>query len=216
MKKNIKTILNKIRLCRHLNTIKDPHLLSLNCQIKNSSLSHGVMVSHGASILNSSIARYTSIGRSTKIAHATIGSFCAISWDCTINAITHPINHLTISAFPYAPHVGAFVAERKQKHQIVTIGSDVWVGTNAIIMPGIEIGHGAIIGAGAIVTHSVPPYQIVVGNPAKILRSRFDHQTVESLLELEWWAWEEEKIKSNISFFQHPISRSDISSLKRL
>ena len=70
------------------------------------------------------------------------------------------------------------------------IGNDVWIGFNAIILPGVTIGHGAIVGAGAVVSRDVPPYAIVGGNPASVIRMRFDEKTVDTLLQLSWWDWE--------------------------
>ena len=74
------------------------------------------------------------------------------------------------------------------------VGNDVWIGYRATIMPGVTIGHGAIIGACAVVTRDVPPYAIVGGNPARVIRMRFEADTVARLLTLAWWDWPMEKI----------------------
>jgi acetyltransferase-like isoleucine patch superfamily enzyme len=84
---------------------------------------------------------------------------------------------------------------------IIEIGNDVWIGTSAIILSGVKIGHGAVVAAGSIVTKSVPPYAIVGGNPAKIIKYRLSEEKIEELLEMKWWDWSEEKIKKNIDFF---------------
>lgn len=78
------------------------------------------------------------------------------------------------------------------------IGNDVWFGQEATVMPGVTIGDGAIIGARALVTKDVPPYSIVGGNPAKIIRKRFDDETIAKLQEIKWWDWPEEKITKSI------------------
>lgn len=100
------------------------------------------------------------------------------------------------------------------------IGNDVWFGHQSTIMPGIAVGDGAIIGARAVVTKDVPPYSIVVGNPAKIIRKRFDSETIEKLLTIQWWNWDYEKITSNInaivgSDIEHLLSKS-VASTKNL
>lgn len=82
------------------------------------------------------------------------------------------------------------------------IGNDVWIGYDAIIMPGVKIGDGAIIGTMAIVTKDIPPYTIVGGVPAKPIRKRFDDKTIEKLLSIKWWNWDKEKIKQNIQSIQ--------------
>ena len=71
----------------------------------------------------------------------------------------------------------------------VFIGHDVWVGRSAIVLPGVTVGHGAVIGAGSVVTKDVPPYAIVAGNPAKLIRFRFDQDTVGKLMLIQWWDW---------------------------
>ena len=82
------------------------------------------------------------------------------------------------------------------------IGNDVWIGYDAIIMPGVKIGDGAIIGTRAVVTKDIPPYTIVCGVPAKPIRKRFDDKTIEKLLLIKWWNWDKEKIKQNIQSIQ--------------
>jgi virginiamycin A acetyltransferase len=74
------------------------------------------------------------------------------------------------------------------------VGNDVWIGYNATIMPGVKIGHGAIVGSKAVVTKDVSSYSIVGGNPAKVIRMRFDEATIKSLLSVAWWDWPIEKI----------------------
>ena len=82
----------------------------------------------------------------------------------------------------------------------VIIGNDVWIGRNAIIMDGVEIGSGAVVASGAIVTKDVPPYAIVGGVPAKVIRYRFDEQTIERLIESRWWDYPDEFIENELKF----------------
>lgn len=89
------------------------------------------------------------------------------------------------------------------------IGNDVWIGMEAMIMPGIQIGDGAIIGARSIVTHNVPPYTIVAGNPARIIRKRFNNDAISMLLEMKWWNWSDEQLKSALPL----LTSSEIESL---
>jgi acetyltransferase-like isoleucine patch superfamily enzyme len=83
----------------------------------------------------------------------------------------------------------------------VVIGNDVWVGAGAIILSGVSIGDGAIVAAGAVVTKDVPPYAIVGGNPAKLIRYRFSEDQIAKLLSISWWNWSEDKIKANLDSF---------------
>lgn len=76
----------------------------------------------------------------------------------------------------------------------ITIGSDVWIGRNVVVLGGVEIGHGAIIGAYSVIAKDIPPYAVVVGNPAVIKRYRFDRETVAGLLNIQWWDWPDDVI----------------------
>ncbi len=90
------------------------------------------------------------------------------------------------------------------------IGHDVWIGYDATIMPGVKIGHGAVIASKSVVTSDVPPYSIVGGNPAQLIKKRFDDQTIQNLLEIAWWDWDAEKITANLE----AIVGNDLTALK--
>ena len=81
----------------------------------------------------------------------------------------------------------------------VIVGNDVWIASGVKILSGVKIGDGAVIGANALVSKDVEPYSIVGGNPAKLIKYRFDEETISKLLEIKWWDWEDEKIKENVS-----------------
>lgn len=189
--------------------------LSHKARIYNSLLGQDVLVAANADIRNSKINYLSSIGRYSKLTHVHVGKFCAISWDVTINALGHPHNHMSISAFPYAPYVGNYVDKVTQSYQIVNIQNDVWIGANSVILPGLKIGNGAIIGAGAVVTKDVPDYAVVVGSPAKIIKYRFSQTIISALLELKWWDYDKELIKKNISLFQKEVTVEVIEQFKK-
>lgn len=86
----------------------------------------------------------------------------------------------------------------------ISVGNDVWIGVNSIILSGVTIGDGAVVGAGSVVTRDVAPYAIAAGNPAKTIRKRFDERTIESLLAIKWWDWPMEQIKESL-----PLLMSD-------
>ncbi len=87
----------------------------------------------------------------------------------------------------------------------VVIGNDVWIGLGAVILSGVTVGDGAIIAAGSVVTHDVPPYAIVGGIPAKVIRFRFSEQQIKKLLDISWWKWSDQKIAANIDLFYGDI-----------
>jgi acetyltransferase-like isoleucine patch superfamily enzyme len=87
-----------------------------------------------------------------------------------------------------------------------TIGHDVWIGTRAMILGGVKVGHGAVIAAGSVVFSDVPPYAIVAGNPAKTLRFRVSKATVAAMLRIEWWNWPDERLAAELAWFQKPVA----------
>jgi virginiamycin A acetyltransferase len=85
------------------------------------------------------------------------------------------------------------------EYKRITIGNDVWIGARAVILDGITIGDGAIVGACAVVTKDVPPYAVVAGVPARVIRYRFSEKKIRTLLELQWWEWSPEEIKARLA-----------------
>lgn len=104
------------------------------------------------------------------------------------------------------------VAPKAHKYKGDTvIGNDVWIGAEAMIMPGVHIGDGAVIGARSLVTKNVGPYEIWGGNPAKLIKKRFSDEDIEKLLQLKWWDWDLEKIKANLDL----IRSKDVDELMK-
>lgn len=87
----------------------------------------------------------------------------------------------------------------------IEIGNDVWIGFRALILGGAKVGNGAVIGAGAVVASDVPPFAVVVGNPAKILRFRFSEEIINALQQIAWWEWPEYKLLAEREWFYRPI-----------
>lgn len=132
--------------------------------------------------------------------HLMIGKFCSIA--CGVKFIFNSANH-TLSSFSTYPFPIFFeewnldiknITKAWDNKGDIIIGNDVWIGYEAIIMPGVTIGDGAIIGTRSIVTKDVPPYTIVGGIPAKPIRKRFSDDMIQSLLTMKWWNWSQEKI----------------------
>jgi len=90
-----------------------------------------------------------------------------------------------------------------RRERRVVVGNDVWLGHNVTVMGGVTIGDGAVVGSGAIVTKSIPPYAIAVGNPARIIKYRFDSTIIEKIMAIKWWDWDKNKIKENIEDFKN-------------
>jgi acetyltransferase-like isoleucine patch superfamily enzyme len=130
-----------------------------------------------------------------------VGCFCSIASGVTIFLGG---NHRTdwITTYPFsvfrksAKHIKGHPTSRGD----VIIGHDVWIGASAVILSGVRIGNGAVIGASAVVTHDVPPYSIVAGNPAEVVRMRFKEKDISILQTIEWWSWDDAKIDAAMPF----------------
>jgi len=132
-----------------------------------------------------------------------IGRFCAIAKD--VKFIMNGANHKLSGFSTYPFHIFGNGWERVAPKDgdlsckgDTVIGDDVWIGYNATIMPGVHVGSGAVIATQSVVTKDVPPYSVVGGNPATIIRYRFDQPTIDRLLALKWWDWPAEKITANL------------------
>ncbi|WP_158095529.1 CatB-related O-acetyltransferase [Massilimicrobiota sp. An142] len=145
---------------------------------------------------DTSIGDYTYINKNTTIENCQIGKYCSISEGVKINPVNH--NFKLKTTHPIIGDNGHYGLENKK----VVIGNDVWISLNVIILQGVTIGNGAVIGAGAVVTHDIPPYSIAVGVPAKVIKYRFDRQTINELEQIKWWDWPEDKIMKNIDYFR--------------
>lgn len=130
-----------------------------------------------------------------------IGSFCSIgSGAAFIMAGNQGHRHDWVSTFPFfwMPEVPVFEGAKNGFRPAgdTVIGNDVWIGSEAIVMPGVTIGDGAVIATRAVVTRDVAPYTIVGGNPAAPIRKRFDDRQIELLLEMRWWDWPDDRLQA--------------------
>lgn len=127
-----------------------------------------------------------------RVAESNIGNFCSIAFGAIVGGLSqHPTNYLSTHPAFYSINMEtriSFVSEDQISiSQRCSIGNDVWIGANAMILPGVNIGNGAIVGAGAVVTKDIPPYAIVGGTPARLIRYRFSETVISALEEWGWW-----------------------------
>ena len=157
---------------------------------------------------NAELGDYSYLGPRCMVGDATIGKFCAIAAEVRIGAPNHPMDRPSMHRFSYCPEYysadavrdDAFFDRRKQDRAV--IGNDVWIGHGVIVLPGVKVGDGAVLAAGAVVTKDVPPYTIVGGVPAKIIRERFSQPIAEQLAAIAWWDWPFETIMARLADFQ--------------
>ena len=147
------------------------------------------------------------IGKFVQIAHGV--RFITSSANHKMSGFsTYPFNTFMMTPQTTSEDITAMFEDAQNRGDTV-VGNDVWIGMNALIMPGVKIGDGAIIGANSVVTKNVEPYTVVGGNPATIIKKRFDEQTIDTLLNIKWWDWPIEKIEKNIDV----ITGNDLDAL---
>ena len=165
-----------------------------------------------------SIDDYSYIGSHCRLVHTHVGKFCSIAGDYSqIGMGSHSLNYISSSSIFTSRRNGTGIRWAETSHfeeyKDVYIGNDVWIGSSVKVMPGVSIGDGAVVGAGAVVTKDVPPYAIVAGVPARIIRYRFSNDVIQELVTLKWWDLDEKILKANISLFQHPFEKDTIEEL---
>lgn len=172
----------------------------------------------GAKVFNSTIDSYTYLTKGSSAVYAEIGKFCSVGHESKIGLAHHTLDKLSSSPI-FTEKLNAtgyqWVDEQIEfPYKKVIIGNDVWIGSRVMIMGGIKVGDGAVIAAGSIVTKDVPPYSIVAGVPARIIKMRFEENLIAKLLELQWWDLSEETIRKNIHIFsKNSINIEELESV---
>ena len=146
-----------------------------------------------------------------------IGKFCAIARDVKfiMNGANHKMNCFTTYPFSIFRNGWEKVTPEMEELPIkgdTVIQNDVWIGYNSLIMPGIKIGNGSIIASNSVVVKDVEPYSIVGGNPAKLIRKRFDNEIIDLLESIKWWDWPIEKVTTNLEI----LTSNDVSKLREI
>lgn len=160
------------------------------CAVINSHIDKSSKIEAGSSIVNSSFGRHSFCGYDCHIVNCDVGAFCSIADSVSIGRTMHPVEYASTSPV-FLSHKDS-VKTKYSYHNYVfnirtVIESDVWIGERVLIKAGVNIGVGAIVGMGSVVTKDVPPYAIVAGNPARLIRMRFDDDTIRELQGLAWW-----------------------------
>ena len=188
--------------------------LSSDAYFNKQTIFEGNNVIHSRAVVSNSIlGRNTYVGRDSFVPNCKIGRFCSIASDVKVVSGNHP-TMVFVSTCPSfystANQNGqSFVKHTKFNESVtvdgydVVIGNDVWIGSQVGIKGGVCIGDGAVIAMGAIVTKDVPPYAIVGGVPAKVIRYRFSEEHIESLLKIRWWDKPDEWLMTNADSFEN-------------
>lgn len=160
-------------------------------------------------VINSVIGDHTYVQENSIVNEAEIGKFCSLAMGVSVGLPQHSTSGVSSHPAFYLRNTPLAKTYSDRDMTIVSkktrIGHDVWIGQNAIIMNGLQIGIGAVVGAGAVVTHDVPAYAVVGGVPAKIIKYRFDKEVRNELLESKWWDMPEKWMEENYLLFQDPL-----------
>lgn len=176
--------------------------------VKDSSFEKPSRVEAQSTILYTSVGRYSYCGYGCTFINCRIGRFCSIADHVSAGLASHPMEWVSTSPAFYhgrdsIPKDLASLDYDPSAPQTV-IGSDVWIGEGVHIRPGVSIGNGAVIGMGSVVTHDVPPYAIVGGNPARVIRLRFPQDICDRLNASQWWERDMDFLKAHSAFMNDP------------
>ena len=171
--------------------------ISLLCVLQEASVDKTAAICTGVKFYRGKIGKYSYIGNNSFVIDTDIGNFTSISTDCYIGGTSHPTDWVSTS--PVFHKWENIMKKNFAHHEFeifkrTTIGNDVWIGNRVMIKAGVEIADGAVVGMGSVVTKDIGPYEIWAGNPAKLIRKRFDNEIITGLLSTEWWTWDDGKI----------------------
>lgn len=163
------------------------------------------------------VGAYTSInGPNTDIhcehLHVSIGKFCSIARNVSIQEYYHHTDRLSTTMI-HAALFGKPTKEDSVSKGPIVVGNDVWIAAHSVVLSGVTIGHGAVVAANSVVNQHVPDYAIVAGSPARVVRYRFDPDTIAALLHSAWWDWDDDKLRANVDLFLSPV---DADLLRRV
>ncbi|MBS5451870.1 MAG: CatB-related O-acetyltransferase [Coriobacteriia bacterium] len=177
--------------------------------LRNCVIDRTAHVLQKSNLIDVSIGRYSYVGVANSICNTSIGSFCSIASYCAIGGGNHPLDYVSTSPVFLDGHnvFGTNIATLSfdaapQTH----IGNDVWIGEACFIKAGVRIGDGAVVGAHSVVTRDIPPYAVVAGSPARILKFRFTNEVIQRLEGIAWWDWDDTQLRSRAKLFDSPES----------
>ncbi len=187
--------------------------------IKGSNILGELSTGENCLLFKVNVSANTVIGKNTTLwgpninlnGDITIGSFCSIASNVSFFEKGHDYKKITT----YYVFKNLFKEPKNEtiSKGAIKIGNDVWIGSGATILSGIDVGHGAVIAANSLVNSDVPPYAIVGGMPAKVLKRRFENDVIEKLLEVKWWDWDIDEIQKHKELFSGQLTIDNLNSI---
>lgn len=216
-------IQNKDSLNNNFTKLKTPNNIDPTAIIIGSELKGNITIGKNSLISKVKLDGFITVGNNTTINGPstefyalhhpiTIGNYCSIARGTAIQEHNHDSEAITTYFIKHRIFKEPFGADAISKGAI-TIGHDVWIGTQCVILTGVKIGNGAIIAANTVVTKDIPPYAIVGGTPAKIIKYRFSPEIIQKLESLQWWNWNIDKIKKNKDLFYGNLTIEKLNNI---
>lgn len=190
-----------------------------NSNLLKSKVSDYVAINRNCVLDKSEMGFGSYINQNTTLKNAIVGKFCCISWNvCLYGGSSHNYQAPSMYTAYHWKHIfGSSVDTNTEEKKKSVIGNDVWIGNGAIVINGVSIGDGTIIGAGAVVTKDVPPYSVVAGVPAKVIKKRFSDDVISRLLKVQWWNWPIKVISKNEELLRiNPITEDSLIAMEKI
>lgn len=194
-----------------LKKITHKHVSLFSLWDKKSSFTRFTHVLSGAKLNNAKVGKYSRIGVNCQVRNADIGNFTAIGKDSILGLGQHPTDYLTSHSIFYKKgnwgwHDDWIAPIEFNDDKRIHVGNDVWIGRHCMVMDGVTIGDGVTVAAGAVVTKDIPPFAIVGGVPAKVIKYKFSQEMIDRLEEIQWWNLPDDEISKVIDLFhkKHP------------
>ncbi len=190
----------------------------VNSQVCNSKFEGYNFIGQGATVAFSEFGKYSYISKNSVIKNTKVGRFTSISWNCSIGPEEHDFNRLSSSSILTSVKTFTLFDHKFYNpfEKSCSIGNDCWIGCNSTILRGVNIPDGVVVGANTVVTYSPPPYAVIVGAPAKVLKFRFDEKVIEKLLKIKWWSYDDSIIRQlEPYFFLAKLSLDNVIELEQ-
>ena len=175
-------------------------------------------VGRNSTVTYSSFGKYSYVSQFSIVKNSQIGRFTSISWGCSVGPEDHDFNRLTSSSVLTSTKTFTLFNHKFYNpfEKECSVGNDCWIGCNSTVLRGVKIPDGVVVGAHSLVTKSPPPYSIVVGAPARVLKFRFKKEIIDILLEMKWWNYPDSTIKSlDFAFSKENVEMEDLIKVKK-
>lgn len=175
--------------------------------MRGSRISRTARLCYDIQMVNSEIGNYSYIGEHSVVIETKIGNFCSIADGCIIGGPAHDYHLVSTSpVFTAGRNIlrKNFSTIKITEYKQTTIGNDVWIGSRCLIKAGVTVGNGAVIGMGSVITKDIGPYEIWAGNPAKLIKKRFDEHIISELLRSAWWNASDVELEKIAALFDDP------------